>query len=83
MPTELVSPSDVRSALHNAHRKLHLDNRSFKMVYDDISFYMQNHVNSYTYTQNYIYIHMLIPIADNEIIYDLYQTNVFPISLWR
>ena len=43
---------------------------------------MQNHVNSYTYTQNYIYIHMLIPFADNEIVYDLYQANVFPISLY-
>ena len=75
IPTELVSPSDVRSALDKVKTNLYLNNRSFKVVHDDVSFYMQNHVSSYT--KNNIYIHMQVPISDNDIIYEIYQTNVF------
>ena len=82
IPTELVSPSDVRSALNKVKTNLYLNNRSFKVAHDDVSFYMQNHVSSYTYTQNNIYIHMQVPISDNDIMYEIYQTNVFPISLY-
>ena len=74
--------SDVRSALDKVKTNLYLNNRSFKVAPDDVSFYMQNHVSSYTYTQNNIYIHMQVPISDNDIIYEIYQTNVFPISLY-
>ena len=57
LPTELVSPSDVRSALHKVHRRLHSDNRSFKMVYDDISFYAKSRQFIYIYSKLYLHSH--------------------------
>ena len=77
----LITPSDLESAIRHVKLYLLTQRPGFRLVHEDLSVYYTDHLTSYFCTADSLFMHLKVPIAETNTLYEIYQASVFPVPI--
>ena len=78
LSSDIISPSELKRSLNIIRDKLP---REYELATHDLSFYYNNHLAYFQYTDKHLYLHLKIPLVQSNFIFDIYQIEVFPVPI--
>lgn len=81
VPFSLVSPSDLRHALHNLKTSLQTTDPTYSILHSNPGFYYNHKLTTYTYSPRNIFLAVQVPISSREAHFYIYSIKTFPVPL--
>ena len=75
LSTALVSSDELSEALHKLARNVQKKYPAYKLVYRNINHYYSFQKVVFTLHEVHIYIHLNVPFANNDVLYDMYSVH--------
>ena len=78
LSSDIINPFNLKQTLNSVRTKL---DRGYELATHDLSFYYNNHLAYFQYTERNLYLHLKIPLVQSNHIYNVYHVGAFPVPI--